>query len=272
MNKHSPTLLAIEKLRERMGAKKRDWVANPVKKFEEKLEAGIEIRGLGELERAEEDNLIAIVGPDGKFRQCLVYIPYGEDFKVHIAWCETLEKKRQWGDFEIRYVATRRTNGRFKIWLSQTRTDEVTLGVCKNCLRKINWDGYKYYVWKRGKIFRDFDFHKLLEKYKPDFDKIPPRKDTDPPNDYTDDWDKISTKYKDARKWTCENESCRVKLQNQEHKKYLHCHHINRRRNDNRWENLQALCILCHAEKHSHMSQHPEGRVVIERLRHEQGL
>lgn len=263
MDKFSSALRAIEELRKRMGAKKVSWVSDPIEKFARELQEGKETIGI-ELEKGKDD-LIVVVGPDGKLRQVFLYIPYGEDFKVHIAWCETLEGKYRDGSFNERYIYTNNRSGRFPVWRSETRKEYVNLDVCKNCLKKINWEGYKLYLWKRKAIFKDFTFHKLLEKYKPDFNKLPPRKDTDPPNDYTDDWEKISTEYKESRNWTCENENCGVNLR--EHKKYLHCHHKNHKRSDNQWENLQALCVLCHAEQHSHMSPSPEARELIEKLR-----
>jgi hypothetical protein len=35
-------------------------------------------------------------------------------------------------------------------------------------------------------------------------------------------------------------------------RKYLHTHHINGRKDDNRDDNLQALCIACHADLPAH--------------------
>ena len=123
---------------------------------------------------------------------------------------------------------------------------------------------------KRDKIVREFNIREFLENYETDFDILPSRKDTDPPNDYTDNWEKISTEYKKEKNWTCEFEDCGVNLR--KHKRYLHCHHKNHVRNDNRSGNLQALCVLCHAKQHSHMTPSPGDRAFIERLRHEQGL
>lgn len=143
MNKLSPALLEtlqeINRLRERMGAEKISWVP-----FKKKLKGGISV-GLHELKNAGE-GLIALEKPDGRLAQVIVYIPYGEDFKFHIAWCVTLEKKRRHGDFKTRYVATNDTSGLFDVWRSEKRKEKIKLYVCRNCLTKLNWKGYAYEI------------------------------------------------------------------------------------------------------------------------------
>lgn len=139
MNKLSPALLetlkGIDRSRKQMGAEKSSW-----KPFKKKLKDGIPVslRNLREV----GEGVIGYNTPDGKLAQVIVYIPYGKDFKFHVAWCQTLEEKRRRGDFKTRYVATTDTSGIFVVWYSERKKEKIKLDVCRNCLMKLNWKGY----------------------------------------------------------------------------------------------------------------------------------
>jgi len=81
-----------------------------------------------------------------------------------------------------------------------------------------------------------------------------------PPNIYPKDWDKISQKYKEQVNWQCEAIDCKHRdLSSLQLRKYLHCHHIDMKKNNTRNYNLKALCILCHAKEpnHAHLKNTP---------------
>ena len=54
----------------------------------------------------------------------------------------------------------------------------------------------------------------------------------------------------------------------------MHCHHRNGVITDNRPENLQALCLLCHAKQpaHNHIKPSGKARKTIEQLRVKQKM
>jgi len=63
---------------------------------------------------------------------------------------------------------------------------------------------------------------------------------------YTSNWDETSKNYRMAKKFTCEK--CGLNLnQNLVNGYYLETHHIDGNKLNNENENLQCLCVLCHA-------------------------
>ena len=78
--------------------------------------------------------------------------------KFHVAYCRTLEDMHIKGRYE-RYVATNDLSGSFYItgvhWERGTSIEGTTsLRVCKNCLMKLNYQGYRH---DRVKVFSAFD-------------------------------------------------------------------------------------------------------------------
>jgi hypothetical protein len=68
-------------------------------------------------------------------------------------------------------------------------------------------------------------------------------------NGYAALWPQISTAYRESVGWCCESSGCRIRLSDPDQRKFLHTHHLKGTKN-NRRENLQALCLLCHAMEH----------------------
>ncbi len=73
----------------------------------------------------------------------------------------------------------------------------------------------------------------------------------DLPNEYTEDWGDISEIYRLSVGWICED--CGVDLAS--NKFFLHVHHLDRNKKNNKNENLRALCVQCHSDQpgHGHM-------------------
>ena len=63
-------------------------------------------------------------------------------------------------------------------------------------------------------------------------------------NGYVIHWDIISRDYRNDKNYTCEKCGIRPELEDE---KYIHCHHIDGNKLDNRSFNIECLCILCHA-------------------------
>lgn len=69
---------------------------------------------------------------------------------------------------------------------------------------------------------------------------------------YIKEWQQISKKFRIEKDFTCDK--CSIKIENKFDQRYIQVHHRDGNKLNNKRENLQCLCTLCHAnvdEKHS---------------------
>lgn len=190
--------------------------------------------------------------------QLVQYKPY----KFHVADCKTLTQMRLNNRYD-RYVVSNRTDGTFTInSIEQGRivekgVDEI-LSICWNCLIRLNYKGFESCNQQaKNWILKSFTLDEFFEKYTSQIRIEPTHTNvTAPPNEYTVHWDNISRRFKERANWTCEK--CHVSLLDK--REYLHVHHRDGHKNNNSSENLQVLCMACHAEfpQHDHLKQQPE--------------
>ncbi|KZN48404.1 HNH endonuclease [Pseudoalteromonas luteoviolacea] len=220
-----------------------------------------------------------------KGRQIMLYIPEQnspieeviKDGKIegarrlHVAECKTLERMRNEGR-EERYHVTNNINGSYLVTGYRFNGGDkiegkAELGVCKNCLRILNYKGYADLKGEaKDKVFLELNLAELFESYSSYFKHYPtPKKSI---GSYTKDWEQVSANYRQQQNYTCEQ--CGVALSS--HKRLLHTHHINGVKTDNAVNNLKALCADCHTKQpnHDHMYVSHEDRLLINQLRREQ--
>ena len=63
---------------------------------------------------------------------------------------------------------------------------------------------------------------------------------------YVKDWEQISLAYRTKKNFTCER--CGIQIDDQFDRSFIHTHHRNGDKTDNRELNLECLCIKCHSE------------------------
>ncbi len=198
-------------------------------------------------------------------RQVLLFIPnhnprYKSIYEVlddsmkgnrfHISNCSTLEKMKRTNRYN-KYHVTRNLSGKFKIYNegNESHTVDAMLHVCKNCLEKLNYRNYKNEnSQNRSKIFNEFNIGEFFETYSTLFDYLPNINVEKHSTGYTNDWSKVSRKYRDSKNYTCE--TCNTSFI--KNKSLLHTHHINGNKGDNSLENLKAVCIDCHRKEPNH--------------------
>lgn len=197
-----------------------------------------------------------------KGREIILYIRdqpqyFGEkqtEYKFHVVGCATLKTMQNQGRAD-KYVISRRTSGIFKVNRivdNHAVETEEKLHVCKNCLQKLNWQGYrqataeeKDFICENFSIAEFFEFvnhdNERNFSWTPKHTAETARKSVYPPN-----WKEISRRLKEERNFICEE--CHKKFASEN----LHVHHKNGIKSDCSRANLEVLCLECHQKKHNH--------------------
>ena len=183
---------------------------------------------------------IFITGEDGVRRQVFLYkrsyflAEHGKP-RFHICKCRTIESFMQGEDIP----AYRRANTSKVIVLNLNTEKDVwvdNLPLCKNCARII------------GNVNRNMDsaaFVDVLKAAAPAEEEHTQQSYEIDARGYTRDWNEISRRFREEHNYTCEK--CGVQVSRFE-TEYIHVHHRNGDKANNRRSNLQCLCIKCHSE------------------------
>jgi hypothetical protein len=172
--------------------------------------------------------------------------------RFHLAFCRTLEEMSSRGRFE-RYVVSDRDDEIFFIRVDSAPLTEYDLDVCQNCLDKLKWRGFSSDQSRtyRHEIVRTFTLVDFFKKYPRSLHSQLPQHtaQTAPVNEYPENWQEISDELRRQFYWTCQK--CGLEL-GEQNKQWLHVHHRNGLRNDSSTQNLECLCLGCHASMPSH--------------------
>ena len=217
--------------------------------------------------------------PDGTFAyknlRVLVYIrdvaSYGDrqsQPRYHLCNCTTLEQMRAANRWR-RYVVANRDDGLFQVNIidgSGRRAESLRLDVCQNCLSSLGWNGFHFALSPadRARRVSGFALPDFFERFPRDLHLTTPDQSTDTAeiNDYPDNWPEISEERKRLSGYQCAACSLRLSLRQS---RFLHVHHLNGQKNECNAENLQVLCIRCHADEplHGHLKGSPDYREFV---------
>jgi hypothetical protein len=178
---------------------------------------------------------------DGKEYKGYMYIKqpfivnYGNKFpKFHITNCETIQEQRASGRFAHRYY----WHNSNLVDLTDAQTgkefNQVPIEICSKC--KAQACVFDYTDTK--------GFFSLLDQQEQNDLNKEVEVDI---FGYTLDWQQISREFRKEKEYTCE--SCHIKIDELSDRRFIHVHHKSGNKLNNRRNNLECLCVLCHAHK-----------------------
>ncbi len=166
--------------------------------------------------------------------------------RMHTTKCKTLDDFIARGSFEVEYrfadtstvLVLDMSNGDKEVEMSN-------LLHCGNCRAKR--------LSKVTSVYNSEEFNALISRSK-EFEQyrsaIPQEEKETDIFGYTRNWEAISRKFREDKGYRCE--LCGVQITDAFDRQYIHVHHKNGKKEDNRPSNLQCLCIKCHANVDEH--------------------
>jgi hypothetical protein len=152
--------------------------------------------------------------------------------KFHITNCKTILEQRSRGKFDSQYFWHNSNTVSIQDRNTGEEHKDVTLELCWNCRRQSNISEYNSTA----------GFFKSLGRQ--EHEMTNPEIEVDIFG-YTRDWQQISKDFRRGKEFTCER--CAIRMENPFDKRFIHVHHRNGDKLNNRKANLQCLCILCHS-------------------------
>ena len=164
-----------------------------------------------------------------------------------------------------RYVVAAREDGFFQINLIRDAGPQGSLerlSVCQYCLGELTYRNFSMGMDRdaRREIVASFTVATYFSVWPRDVIDATGLVDegTAPLNDYAGNVGSCAKETKNAANWQCLE--CQRDLSAAPVRRFLHVHHVNGVKYDNRPNNLLALCIECHAKQpgHGHMEGLPD--------------
>jgi hypothetical protein len=182
---------------------------------------------------------IFVKGDDGVDRQVFLYKKdyhlekYGKP-RFHICKCDTIDEFISSGGFRQHYV--RANSEPVPVFDLDSGSNVMidALPLCNNCRNIIkNYGSITSTVFVE--LLRRANDNQQDEYEGVELDLF----------GYTKDWDTISKDFREKHKYTCE--ICGLKIEDIYDRQYMHVHHVNGDKLNNKENNLKCLCLYCHA-------------------------
>ena len=156
--------------------------------------------------------------------------------KFHVSNCQTIIQQRNQNNFHGHYFWSNSNVVDVRQRNSDFIHEKVKLDLCGYCREQINVKDYN----------NTEGFFDLL-----DIQEIEPIENVETDIfGYTKDWQQISRKFRIENDFTCDN--CKIKIENKFDQRFIQVHHRNGNKLNNKRENLQCLCTLCHSNIDNH--------------------
>ena len=190
-----------------------------------------------------DDGIFFTDSTDGSKHQIFLYKrkyrvnTYGKP-RYHVRKCKVIQDFINKGSFEKEY---RRANTDVVNVLDmddfnkEKKVDHLPL--CKYCANMIFNESLKE--------IDSTEFVELLKRTSEVEDEKPKNIEVDIFG-YTKDWEKVSSDYRESKNYTCER--CGLHISNPFDRYYMHTHHKNGDKTNNKESNLECLCIRCHSQ------------------------
>lgn len=158
---------------------------------------------------------------------------YGNFPKFHVTECTTIIQQKNINNFINRYFWHNSNIVDLEDYDTNKKFKDVVLELCSNCRTKANISNYR----------NTEGFYNLLNIQTP----LTNRNENVELDiyGYTKDWQRISRLYRTKVNFTCEN--CSIVINDNFDKRFLEVHHKNGNKLNNSDNNIECLCVLCHA-------------------------
>ena len=157
--------------------------------------------------------------------------------KFHITDCVTINEQKLNKRFDNSYY-WQNSN---LVSLTDRKTgkvhNDVELKLCNNCRNKskVKYTNTEVFFVTLGSLTEDVN-----TEYEVDIMGYPLK----PIN-----WYQVSKAYREEKKYTCEHPSCGITMTEVLDKRFIHVHHKDGNKLNNKISNFECLCVLCHSKE-----------------------
>jgi hypothetical protein len=157
--------------------------------------------------------------------------------KFHVVECQTIREQKRGNRFRGRYF----WHNSNVVELHDRETGiihrDVELSICQHCRRQVAQD-----IDTTQDFFDQFEVEDTIEETV-----------RTGIGGYTLNWKKISALFRSSKNYQCER--CTLQVESNSDKRFMHVHHKDGNKTNNKSSNLESLCILCHAFEDDHHQQ-----------------